>query len=360
MLAAISEAVPASDQEKIARIFAAFYDSNGRVLDALDFLMKEEVRRTQDVATLFRSNSLASRMMSAFAKSIGMSYCKLVLKDTIDKIVAANENLEVDPIKFAEAEGMQGYSFSIPKEKLQANVLRIMEYAAEFLAKIFQSSHLAPVCVWRACSRVFSLLTFVVYTLDSEFHEISALMKESVVPKFPAEWKLAIGGFLFLRILCPCIYRPPDEFGTLFVNYPERAKRTLVIVAKILQNLANYVPKFGEDAMTVFSDYVQQNIPNVDAYFARMAEIPRGKPDSASPDYDKRAILRDLLQLMRANSQKVLDRVGVAYNQGFTQKWRFAKAPKFSSAVHRLGTPVETLRYQSTDANVDLFLSVRV
>jgi hypothetical protein len=106
--------------------------------------MKEEVKRTADVATLFRSNSLSSRMMSAYARSIGMSYCKLVLKDTIDKIVAANENLEVDPIKYAEAENMVGYSFSIPKEKLQANTLRIMEYASEFLTKIFQSSHLAP------------------------------------------------------------------------------------------------------------------------------------------------------------------------------------------------------------------------
>jgi hypothetical protein len=193
----------------------------------------------------------------------------------------------------------------------------------------------------------------------SEFHEIAALMKEAVVPKFPGEWKLAIGGFLFLRIICPCIYRPPDDFGTNFAAYPERAKRTLVIVAKIMQNLANYVPKFGEESMAVFSDYVQQNIPNVDAYFARMAEIPRGKPESVSPDYDKRAILRDLLLLMKSNSTKILERITASHNQGFTQKWRFAKAPKFSSTAHRLGTPVETLKYQSTDSNVDSFLTVR-
>lgn len=184
-------------------------------------------------------------------------------------------------------------------------------------------------------------------------------MKESVIPKFPGGWKLAIGGFLFLRIICPCIYRPPDEFGTDFASYPDRAKRTLVIVAKIMQNLANYVPKFGEDSMAVFSDYVQQNIPNVDAYFARMAEIPRGKPVSASPEYDKRTILRDLIGLMKVNSTKILERVTTAHNQSFTQKWRFAKAPKFASTVNRLGTPVETLKYQSSDPNVDSFLTVR-
>jgi hypothetical protein len=31
--------------------------------------------------------------------------------------------------------------------------------------------------------------------------------------KFPEGWKIAIGGFIFLRIFCPLIYRPPDEFG---------------------------------------------------------------------------------------------------------------------------------------------------
>jgi len=48
-----------------------------------------------DIGTLFRSNSMASRIMSAYGRNIGMEYMKQYLKPLIDKIIAQNEYLEV-------------------------------------------------------------------------------------------------------------------------------------------------------------------------------------------------------------------------------------------------------------------------
>lgn len=77
---------------------------------------------------------------------------------------------------------------------------------------------------------------------------------------------VAVSGFIFLRFICPAIVSP-DSYG--IVNHPLNAtqRRTLILISKVLQNLANGV-KFGskESYMTPANVFLEENESLVRGY----------------------------------------------------------------------------------------------
>jgi GTPase-activator protein for Ras-like GTPase len=52
--------------------------------------------------------------------------------------------------------------------------------------------------------------------------------------------QLVVGGFLFLRFICPAVVTP-HRYGLTKSAPSPKAGRTLVLISKLLQNLANGV-----------------------------------------------------------------------------------------------------------------------
>ena len=69
----------------------------------------------------------------------------------------------------------------------------------------------------------------------------------------------AVSGFIFLRLLCPAILNP-RQFNLISEPPSPAANRSLVMVAKCLQNLANLV-EFGvkESYMEVVNPFILKN-----------------------------------------------------------------------------------------------------
>jgi Ras GTPase-activating protein 1 len=69
----------------------------------------------------------------------------------------------------------------------------------------------------------------------------------------------AVSGFIFLRLICPAILNP-RMFNLVGEPPPPAASRSLVMVAKCLQNLANLV-EFGskESYMEVVNPFILKN-----------------------------------------------------------------------------------------------------
>jgi hypothetical protein len=65
-------------------------------------------------------------------------------------------------------------------------------------------------------------------------------MRESIVNKFKSDDAVlkAVGGFFFLRFSCPAI-TAPHAYGLLENPPNENAQRQLVLIGKVIQNLAN-------------------------------------------------------------------------------------------------------------------------
>lgn len=75
---------------------------------------------------------------------------------------------------------------------------------------------------------------------------ICGCLQKSVAGKWPDERLVrarVVSGFIFLRLLCPALLNP-RQFGLVGEQPTPSATRSLVMVAKCLQNLANLV-EFG-------------------------------------------------------------------------------------------------------------------
>lgn len=86
-------------------------DSIVRVLDAhketmaIIFLgITREVKSTSNAGSLFRGNSCATKLMSAFTRMTGRPYLVSVLKHLIDDVLASPVGYEVDPKKIQDGE----------------------------------------------------------------------------------------------------------------------------------------------------------------------------------------------------------------------------------------------------------------
>jgi hypothetical protein len=98
-----------------------------------------------------------------------------------------------------------------------------------------------------ACQKVFSAIRNTHKELPREFKNIFQSMRDSIVAKFNSEDAVlkAVGGFLFLRFICPAL-TAPHAYG-LLQNPPNPVcQRQLVLIGKVIQNLAKFVLFFPE------------------------------------------------------------------------------------------------------------------
>jgi hypothetical protein len=86
---------------------------------------------------------------------------------------------------------------------------------------------------------------------ESCFHEICHFLAQAAHEKFPdADRRVAVGGFIFLRFFCPAVIAP-DAHNLVKTIQSKDIRRGLVLVTKIIQNLANNVVFGGKEAFMV-------------------------------------------------------------------------------------------------------------
>merc|ERR1712062_595774 len=88
---------------------------------------------------------------------------------------------------------------------------------------------------------------------------------------------MGVSGFIFLRLLCPAILNP-RSFNLLSEPPPPAAGRSLVMIAKCLQNLANLV-EFGakESYMEVVNPFILKNKERMVVFLDHLSSV-REKP----------------------------------------------------------------------------------
>ncbi len=89
--------------------------------------------------------------------------------------------------------------------------------------------------------------------------------------RFPEAKFTAVGAFIFLRFFCPAIVAPDAE-GLINTTPSKELRRGLLLIAKIVQNLANNV-LFGtkESYMFPLNDFLTQNIYRVTTFLREIS-----------------------------------------------------------------------------------------
>ena len=235
----LGDVTPITEADKVAQLLIRIFEANDKSLDLLRQSIRSEVDKTEKENTLFRLNSMATKLLSAYCKVIGKDYLHVSVGPQIKKLIQNPKPMELDPKKMAEG------------EDVNENQKNVIEICKKFLTDIQLSISSCPLPI----------------------REICKFLKDEVTKKFPSAGNTAIAGFIFLRYLCPAIVAP-DGFEVIDSPIQDKnIRRYLVIITKTLQNLANRVIFTKETFMQPINHFIEENIPFIEKMFNEFTMI---------------------------------------------------------------------------------------
>ena len=221
-----------------------------------------------DYGSLLRTNTPVSRMMSTYTRrGPGQSYLKRVLSPRINEVVAMHDtDLETNPQRIYEqlcAEGRCERA-NLPPEEVTAlpEVQVVLRPRAEALCRIAGGF----------LDTVVGSLPLIPYGIRWICKQIRGLTRRKY-PQLPdAALCSLIGAFFFLRFVNPAVVTPQacmlvDEAPSL------NPRRTLTLVAKMLQTLVNKPAVYKEPFMQCVEPFFTENKPRVHAFLYTVCNV---------------------------------------------------------------------------------------
>jgi len=229
-----------------------------------------------EFGSLLRANTPVSRMMTTYTRrGPGQSYLKTVLAERINSLIEHKElNLEINPVKVYEQMINQieeetgalpeNLPRGVPPEVAATNpdvqaiiaprLTMLMEIANSFLVTIIDSLENVPYGIRWICKQIRSLTR----------------------RKYPEATDVAIcsliGGFFFLRFINPAVVTP--QAYMLVDGIPAKhPRRTLTLIAKMLQNLANKPSYAKELYMATLNPFVENNKARINQFLNSLCEV---------------------------------------------------------------------------------------
>ncbi|KAF9934878.1 hypothetical protein FBU30_010145 [Linnemannia zychae] len=230
-----------TDLESFSRNVLRILEGKGLAVTWLNTLIDEEIAEASPtrINTLFRGNTLLTKALDAYMRLVGTEYLDDTLGDILRSICKNKVACEVDPSRLEKNEDL----------KTQWRIL--MLHTRNCWRAVTESVHHFP----KELLKVFSHLQ---RRLTEKFSEPASNGSQSPEPEHVAGLAryTGVSGFVFLRLICPAILGP--KLFYIVREHPEvRAHRTLTLIAKSLQGLANLVT-FGtkESWMVPMNEFI--------------------------------------------------------------------------------------------------------
>lgn len=238
---ALAEVCRTNRQPLASSLLRVFRDCN-RAAELARELLAAEVARETDARALFRAASLATAVMDAFMRAQCGHYLQAAISETVQKLLESKQSAELNPTKMDS-----------PDDACN-NAEFLLLVLDEITLTIFMSPDECPRSVRYLCG----------------------CLQRAAVAKWPTERFVRtriVSGFIFLRLLCPALVEPRGWALCATAPVPH-AQRSLLMVAKCLQNLANLV-EFGakEPYMEVVNPFILKNKERMVVFLDQLSAV---------------------------------------------------------------------------------------
>jgi hypothetical protein len=202
---------------------------------------------------LFRGNSLLTQSLDFHMRRLGKEYLEEVLLDKICEINTLNPNCEVDPSRLSAG------------DDLHKNWSQLTALTTGLWKSIASSARRCP-------AELRQILKFIRAVADDRYGDFLRTVSYT-----------SVSGFLFLRFFCPAILNP-KLFGLLRDHPRHKAQRTLTLIAKSLQVLAN-LSTFGQKEawMEPMNKFLASHRQEVKEFIDEICSIPAERGTFALP-----------------------------------------------------------------------------
>uniref|UniRef100_A0A0N4ZSV9 Ras-GAP domain-containing protein n=1 Tax=Parastrongyloides trichosuri TaxID=131310 RepID=A0A0N4ZSV9_PARTI len=197
------------DQEKLCKSLMKIMLYSGQIKDFIKTLLSQYLSLGHDINTLFRSQTMTTKVIHELMKFVGKSYLRDTLKNLIDTILQEKKCCEVDPSKLKN------------KEELDHNVRNLTLYAELIFTDMVESRNKCPTL------------------LQEIFNDLKGMVLHFYPNRIDVQ-RLAISSFLVMRFFATAVLNPRQY--SLINDQPEGdVNRTLLLISKILQKITNSV-----------------------------------------------------------------------------------------------------------------------
>ncbi|XP_069082756.1 neurofibromin isoform X3 [Pleurodeles waltl] len=272
---ALANVVPCSQWDELARVLVTLFDSRHLLYQLLWNMFSKEVELADSMQTLFRGNSLASKIMTFCFKVYGATYLQKLLEPLLRTVITGPD--------------WQHVSFEVDSTRLDA------------MENLDDNQR----CLRKMTEKFFQAIINSAIEFPPQLRSVCHCLFQVVSQRFPQNSIGAVGSAMFLRFINPAIVSP-YEAGILEKKPPPRIERGLKLMSKILQSIANHVLFTKEEHMRPFNDFVRNNVEAARKFFLDIAsDCPASETVNHSLSFISDGNVLALHRLLWNNQEKI-------------------------------------------------------
>ncbi|KAK9332776.1 Rho GTPase activation protein [Lipomyces starkeyi] len=249
------------------------------LLTMFQSVLASQFEAATEFSSLLRANTPVSRMMTTYTRrGPGQSYLKSVLSEQINDLSGHLDlDLEINPLKAYD----QVYAMALKRANGNVDLVDMQKsVSAEDAAANAEVLETIRPRLSTLVTVANSVLTKIIDSLDSVPYGIRWICKQIrslTRRKYPSTEDSAvctlIGAFFFLRFINPAIVTPHSYM--LVDSLPaDNPRRTLTLIAKMLQGVANKSTYSKEPYMASVSAFVDGNKARMNKFLNDLCDVP--------------------------------------------------------------------------------------
>eukprot|EP01130_Rhizamoeba_saxonica_P015853 TRINITY_DN7193_c0_g1_i1.p1 TRINITY_DN7193_c0_g1~~TRINITY_DN7193_c0_g1_i1.p1 ORF type:complete len:1667 (+),score=361.12 TRINITY_DN7193_c0_g1_i1:509-5509(+) len=232
----------------------------------MPFLIKViagEIDYCEHPNTIFRGNSLASKMFKTYSRLHGLEYLFHKLAFHITELeMYTIKKMHINEQGEGRLNPLLNREFEVDENKLDADSF-----------KDLKSNYYA---LQKECYSIFSKVVNNEQDVPQSFKMVFTQVNNMMLDKFEEidekSVYYAVGGLFFLRFVIPSIVAP-HYYGLLQDPPSDPTQRQLILISKILQSIANMaLPGKKETYLEFMTHFIEENIPKVEDFYVEIMD----------------------------------------------------------------------------------------